>query len=46
MKIKYKKIPYMIDWLAKISGRNNGINTEREELIDLRKKVGKLKQMV
>lgn len=36
----------MIDCLAKLSGRNNNQNSEREELNDLRKKVEKFKKMV
>jgi hypothetical protein len=36
----------MIDFLAKISGRNNSHNMEREELNNLRKEVGKLKKKV
>jgi hypothetical protein len=36
----------MIDCLAKLSGRNNNQNSEREELNDLRKKVEKFRKMV
>ena len=36
----------MIDWLAKISGRNNSQNAEKEELKNLRKEITKLKKMV
>lgn len=36
----------MIDWLAKISGRNNSQNAEMEELKNLRKEITKLKKMV
>ena len=36
----------MIDFLAKISGRNNFHNMEREELNNLRREVGKLKKKV
>jgi hypothetical protein len=36
----------MIDFLAKVSGRNNFHNMEREELNNLRKEVTKLKKKV
>jgi hypothetical protein len=36
----------MIDFLAKISGRNNSHNAEREELNNLRKQVSRLKKKV
>ncbi len=36
----------MIEWFNKISGRNNQFNMEREELINLRKEVAKLKKNV
>lgn len=36
----------MIDFLAKISGRNNRHNMEKEELTTLRKEVAKLKKKV
>lgn len=36
----------MIDFLAKITGRNNSHNMEREELNNLRKEVAKLKKKV
>ena len=36
----------MIDWLQKISGKNNDQNMEKAELIELRKEVRKLKKIV
>lgn len=36
----------MIDFLAKVSGRNNFHNMEKEELNNLRKEVAKLKKKV
>lgn len=34
----------MIDWLLKISGKNNSQNMEKSELLELRKEVAKLKK--
>ena len=36
----------MIDWFSKISGKQSGNNMEKEELINLRKEVAKLKKKV
>ena len=36
----------MIDWLLKISGKNNSQNMEKSELLELRKEVSKLKRKV
>ena len=36
----------MIDWLLKISGKNNSQNVEKSELLELRKEVAKLKRKV
>jgi hypothetical protein len=36
----------MIDWLLKISGKNNSQNMEKSELLELRKEVAKLKRKV
>ena len=36
----------MIDWLLKISGKNNSHNMEKSELLELRKEVAKLRKKV
>ena len=36
----------MIDWMLKISGKNNSQNMEKTELLELRKEAAKLKKKV
>ena len=36
----------MLNWLQRISGRNNSLNMEKEELNELRKEVAKLNKKV
>lgn len=45
-KINFKKIPFIFDYLSKLSGKNISQNMEREELNNLRKQVKVLKKKV